>query len=88
MHISIQVKSMDVYANKIEKVKQKHFFLKQNCIDLERGPINRQFVYKETEILVRGNRQETKTKLCRKSPVDFNSTTVIMSSSLSSSVVR
>ena len=46
---------MDVYANKTEKVKTKVSFLKEGCIDFERRPINRQFVYKETEILVRGN---------------------------------
>ena len=53
---------MDVYANKTEKVKQKHLFGRWNGIDFERGPINRQFEYKETEILVRGNCQENKEK--------------------------
>ena len=58
---------MDIYATKTEKVKTKASFLKEGCIDFERRPINRQIVYKETEILVRGNCQNKEKAMQKKS---------------------
>ena len=62
MHILIRIKSMDVYANKTEKVKQEHFFFFFLKLKLYWF---RKRAYKQA-ICVQGDRNPSKRKLSRK----------------------